>query len=164
MLSSWGATCGRCKPSFANPKTIVLAAADIAGMLSLALGWLVVIRSPDQAQRGALIELVDPIVVLTRAGAPVSPGVRQLVFQDEFLSAGHATIRRTLAKAQNDAFTIEDRKVPSPSANGTFVNEQRLGAGEIATLGDGYDVRVGTTELRFKSLWLPAAPQPHTGE
>jgi len=157
MLASWGTTCGKCKPKLAAPKTVMLATADVVGMLSMTLGWMVVIKTPDPSQKSALIDLVDPIVVLTRAGAPASAGVRQIEFRDDFMSAGHAVIRRPQGFAQDAAFTIEDRKTPGPSANGTFVNGRKLTAGEVAMLGDGDIVRVGTTELHFKSLWLPPA-------
>jgi hypothetical protein len=160
MLASWGTTCGKCKPKLASPKTVMLATCDVAGMLSMTLGWLVVLKSPDEAQRGALIDLVDPVIVLTRGGSPTLAGVRQVEFRDDFMSAGHASIRRPPGFARDAAFTIEDRKTPGPSANGTFVNARKLEPGEVAMLGDGDVVRVGTTELHFKSLWLPpASPQ-----
>jgi hypothetical protein len=160
MLASWGTTCGRCKPRLASPKTIMLATPDdLVGSLSMTLGWLVVRKTPDAAQRGALVDLVDPVLVLSRAGAgpTAEAGARQLEFADDFMSAGHAVLRRPPGLAPDEAFTLEDRKVPGPSANGTFVNGRKLTLGEAATLHDGDIVRVGTTELYFKSLWLPPA-------
>jgi hypothetical protein len=153
MLASWGTTCGRCKPKMASPMTIMLAAGDVAGMTSMTLGWLAVIKTPDAGQLGALIDLTQPVVVLTRAGGGATPGV--VGFNDSFMSSGHAVIRRPASLGQDAAFTIEDRKTPSPSVNGTFVNSRRLGAGEVANLCDGDVVRVGSTELVFRSLWLP---------
>jgi hypothetical protein len=157
MLASWGATCGACKPRFAAPKTVILASSDVAGMLSLTLGWLVVVRSPDRSKQGTLIELIDPVVVLTRAGVPTpSRGAREIAIEDEYMSAGHATIRRPQGLSRDAAFTAQDRRHPGPSANGTFINGQRLAPDEVAPLGDGDIVRMGRTELYFKSLWLPA--------
>src|SRR3954463_5580793 len=67
MRAGWGATCGRCKPALAYPKTIILTAADVQGVLPLALGWLVVVRSPGTQLRGTLIDLADPVTILSRA-------------------------------------------------------------------------------------------------
>jgi hypothetical protein len=159
VLESWGTLCASCKPKLASPKTMVLASDDVAGMLSMTLGWLVVTRCPDDARRGTLIELVDPVMVLTRAGATASKAT-VIELNDDFISTEHATIRRPQGYSQEAAFTIEDRKHPSPSANGTFVNGRRLGPSEVVKLGDGDMVRVGTTDLCFKSLWLPPALPP----
>lgn len=157
MLAAWGATCGRCKPALAYPKTVILTAADVAGVLPLALGWLVVVRSPGTQLRGTLIELADPVTILSRADSVGIEGGKVVGIDDGFMSAAHATIRRPAHVTADAAFVIEDRKVPGPSANGTFVNSRKLGPGELAKLGDGDTIRVGATEMRFKSLYLPAA-------
>ena len=157
MLAGWGATCGKCKPNLAYPKTVILASADVAGVLPLALGWLVVVRSPGTDLRGTLIELDQPVVVLTRADSAALEGAKMVSIDDGFMSAAHATLRRPAHVTADAAFTIQDRQSPGPSANGTFVNSRKLGPGEVAKLGDGDVVRVGATELKFKSLYLPPA-------
>jgi hypothetical protein len=157
MLAAWGATCGRCKPALAYPKTIILTSTDVAGMLPMALGWLVVVRSPGTKLRGTLIDLNEAVTILSRADSTGIEGGRVIGIDDGFMSAAHATLRRPAHVTADAAFTIEDRKNPGPSANGTFVNSRKLGPGETVRLGDGDTVRVGATEMRFKSLYLPAA-------
>jgi pSer/pThr/pTyr-binding forkhead associated (FHA) protein len=39
--------------------------------------------------------------------------------------------------------------------NGTFVNSHKLTPGEVIRLADGDVLKVGATEMLFKSLWLP---------
>jgi hypothetical protein len=158
MLPGWGTTCGKCRPHLVAAKTMFLAQEQVAlpahaagGMI---LGWLVVIRSVDERQRATLIDLDQDRVVLSRAGAAPTGPVRVVQFDDSFMSSAHATIGRPQSSGRGDAFTIRDREDPG-SANGTFVNSQKLGAGEIVRLGDGDVVKVGATELLFKSLWLP---------
>jgi FHA domain len=160
MLAAWGATCGRCKPGLSYSKTVILASVDVAGMLPLALGWLVVLRSPKPALRGTLFDLSQPATILTRSDAAAVDGARVISLDDGFMSASHATIRRPARVTSDAGFTIEDRKAPGPSANGTFVNSRKLAPGETARLGDGDLIRLGATELKFKSLFLPAAMPP----
>ena len=155
MLASWGATCGQCRPGLASPKTLMLAVDDLAKMLSMTLGWLVVARTPDQTQQGALIELVAPVVVLTRENAAPAPGMHGVAFRDDYLSVDNSTLRRPQGTSKDDAFTIEDRSTPGPSKNGTLVNGRRLLPGEVCRLSDGDNIHVGATTLVFKSLWLP---------
>jgi hypothetical protein len=114
------------------------------------LAWLVVTESPDRAARGRLIEVEDELR-LSRAD-PAS-GAETVALADEFVSIRHATVRRQQAE-RVARFTVEDRAEPSPSANGTFCNDRRLAPGERALLADGDRIRIGLTELRFKSLWL----------
>jgi pSer/pThr/pTyr-binding forkhead associated (FHA) protein len=121
----------------------------------MALGWIVVSRSIDKLQNGALIELDQPLVIVSRAGAGGGGGARVVSFDDTFMSNGHALLRRPATGERTDAFTICDRQDPGPSANGTFVNARKLQATEIARLSDGDTIKVGATELLFKSLWLP---------
>jgi len=160
MLAAWGATCGRCKPALSYSKTVILASADVAGMLPLALGWLIVVRSPKPELRGTLFDLSQPVTILTRSDTGAVEGAKVVSLDDGFMSAAHATIRRPIHVTPEAAFTIEDRKAPGPSANGTFVNSRKLTPGETARLGDGDMVRLGATELKFKSLYLPAAVSP----
>ncbi len=155
LLLEWGGVCPNCKPKIASPKTLFAARSDLFGATSITLGWLVVLRSPDQGQQATLLDLDQAQNVITRAGAPVMPGSRMYPFDDEYMSVGNAIIRRPFGGDQNAAFTLEDRRNPGPSANGTWLNAQRLAPGEVAQLGDGDVVRVGTTEFLFKSLWLP---------
>lgn len=158
MLPGWGTTCGKCRPNLVPAKTMFLAPGQVAlppqAAGGLTLGWLVVIRSVDEGQRGTLIDLDRPLVVLSRAGAAPSGPDRTVVFNDTYMSSAHAVLGRPATGSRNDAFTIRDRQNPA-SANGTFVNSRRLGPGEVVRLGDGDVIKVGATELLFKSLWLP---------
>jgi pSer/pThr/pTyr-binding forkhead associated (FHA) protein len=70
------------------------------------------------------------------------------------MSSGHATVRRPLRAAREAAFVLEERREPA-SANGVFVNSQKISPGVPHELSDGDMIRLGTTELQFKSLWLP---------
>lgn len=166
MLAGWGTTCGKCRPGLVAPRTMFMMVADGAppaavaapstGLgLGLTLGWLLVIQSVDPEMRKALIELEERYTVLSRAGAPGArhPGLVQ--FQDTFMSSGHAVIERPPTGDRNGAFTIRDRESPGPSVNGTFVNSRKLDRGEVARLSDGDVIKIGATELLFKSLWLP---------
>jgi hypothetical protein len=164
MLAAWGATCGNCRPRMASPKTIFMSAVDGRGMMAspgLSLGWFVVLSSLDTAQTGRLIELTTPVTILSR-GAQESTSLETWVdFNDKFISNGHALIHRPKLSTQDEAFSIRDREVPGPSANGTFVNSHKLTPGEAVELSEGDIVRVGRTELMFKSLWL--SPSGRTG-
>jgi pSer/pThr/pTyr-binding forkhead associated (FHA) protein len=94
-----------------------------------------------------------PVTVLTREGAVAGlPG--EIALRDDFLSAGHALIRRA-ADGTEGGFTIEDRRDPGPSANGTFLNGRRLDPGEVAQLCEGDEIRVGSSELVFRALFVP---------
>ena len=162
MLPGWGTTCGKCRPNLVAPKTLFMdigtASALTKGTASMTLGWLVVVASGDPARRGTLLELALDDTILSRADAVPSTDQRLLEFSDVFMSSGHAVLRRPRSGNQEDAFTIKDRDNPGPSANGTYVNSRRLGAGETVRLADGDMIQVGATELLFRSLWLPAIP------
>jgi hypothetical protein len=158
MLAAWGSTCGNCRPGMSAPKTIYVTAEEMQGIApapGLCLGWFVVLQSPDETRRGALIEITAPISVLSRGSRSVTANEEWFSFNDEFMSSGHAVVHRPQGSDRSDSFVIRDRESPSPSANGTFVNSHKLGQGEIAQLSEGDIVRLGTTELIFKSLWLP---------
>ncbi len=158
MLAGWGSSCGNCRPALSAPKTVHLSATMMTGMIpapGLSLGWFVVLHSPDQNRRGSLIELTAPVSVLSRGVRRGQPNEEWFDVQDEFMSGGHALVHRPLGTAIGEAFTIRDREQPGPSANGSFVNSQKLGPGEVVQLSDGDVVRLGTTEMIFKSLWLP---------
>jgi hypothetical protein len=158
MLTGWGTTCGKCRPNLVGAKTMFFAPGQVelpaqaAG--GMTLGWLIVIRTGDDSKKGALIEL-DADAVLSRADAPPTGAAKLVPFDDGFMSSGHAVLSRPLTGERTDAFTIRDRDRPGPSANGTFVNSHKLVKGEIVRLADGDMIKVGTTELLFKSLWLP---------
>ena len=158
MLAAWGTTCGKCRPHFVGAKTMFFAPGQVelpaqaAG--GMTLGWLIVIRTGNETQKGSLIEL-DSDSVLSRADAPPTGAAKLVAFDDGFMSSGHAVLSRPLTGERTDAFTIRDRDRPGPSANGTFVNSHKLVKGEIIRLADGDVIKVGTTELLFKSLWLP---------
>ena len=158
MLESWGSSCGNCRPAMSAPKTLYLSAEDRQGLMpvpGISLGWLVFLQSPDEVRRGSIIELAAPVSVLTRGVRSTTTNEDWFDITDEFISGGHAVIHRPRSSDRNDSFTIRDRESPGPSANGTFVNSHKLGQGEIVRLSDGDIIRLGTTELIFKSLWLP---------
>jgi hypothetical protein len=140
------------------PKTMYLSAAEVQGIApapGLSLGWLVVLQSPDEKRRGTIIELTAPISVLSRGVRGTTANEEWFGINDEFVSSGHAIVHRPQSSDRSDSFAIRDRESPSPSANGTFVNSHKLGQGEIVKLSEGDIIRLGTTELIFKSLWLP---------
>jgi hypothetical protein len=141
----------------AAPRTLELSKMTNPGAVpgsGLALGWLVVLQSPDENRQGTLIELAAPESVLSRGSRPVA-GQEWFDFADEFMSSGHALVTRPGGDERAPCFGIRDRAEPGPSANGTFVNSHRLASGEILSLSEGDVIRVGVTELVFKSLWLP---------
>jgi len=131
------------------------------GTFGMVLGWLVVLRSIDKVRAGHLYELDAEEVVLSRAGAfavsIAGSGLGLVEFNDEYMSSAHSVLRRPHTRARTDAFTLRDRWEPGPSANGTFVNSHKLEPGEEMRLADGDVIKVGATELLFKSLWLPPA-------
>jgi hypothetical protein len=152
MLRGWGATCGLCHPPVGHARDEDRIAAARPGQRSLTLAWLVVLDSPDGALEGAVLPIDQGVVVLTRQGAVAGvPG--EIALRDDYLSAGHALIKNAPAGSELQ-FTLEDRP-SSPSANGTFLNGRRLGVGEVAPLCDGDEVRVGSTELVFRNLFVP---------
>jgi FHA domain len=159
MLPGWGTTCGKCRPNLVSPKTMFLSEEQVAlpahAAGSMTLGWLVVIRSADEQKRATLVELDRDRVVLSRAGAAPTGSVRVVQFDDSYMSSAHAVIGRPPTGDSSDAFTIRDRDNPAPSVNGTFVNSQKLGPGELVRLADGDVIKVGATEMLFRSLWLP---------
>jgi hypothetical protein len=157
MLASWGATCGNCRPRMAAPKTMFMSTVDAAGVVAapgLSLGWLVVLSSVDARHVGALLDLATPVTILSRGAGENTSMETWVDFGDKFISNGHALIYRPKQADPDQAFTVRDREVPGPSANGTFVNSHKLTPGEVVELSEGDIVRVGRTELMFKSLWL----------
>jgi hypothetical protein len=154
MLRAWGATCGLCRPPIGHARASDIVAAARPGERAVTLGWLVVIESPDESKEGSVLALDHPIIVLTRQGAVAGvPG--EIALRDDFLSAGHATLS-CLTSDRDVQFTLQDRREPGPSANGTFLNGRRLAAGENAALCDGDEIRVGSTEIVFRNLFVPA--------
>jgi hypothetical protein len=147
----------------ASPKTMFMSAVDGSGLVpvpGLSLGWFVVLSSLDAQQNGALLELNTPVTILSRGAGANTSAETWYDFNDKFISNGHALIHRPQQASADEAFTIRDREVPGPSANGTFVNSRKLRPGEVVELSEGDIVRVGRTELVFKSLWL----QPRGGK
>lgn len=162
MLVAWGSSCGQCRPAVVAPKTLLrtMSAQELASLLpsGLNLGWLVVIRSPDAARAGQLLELDPGTTCLSRDANSRSEGDAAFVgFKDEFMSVRHATVRRPPIGMANARFTLSDRQSPGPSANGTLLNDRKLEPGERSELSDGDRILIGTTELLFRSLWLPPA-------
>ncbi len=159
MLSGWGTTCGTCRPGLVAPKTLFLSRDPQAAsgrMEAMTLGWLVVVSTPDQRQRGELLQLDQERSVLSRGerGPTSQPGLFE--FSDIFMSSGHAIVSRPRTGDRRDAFSIRDRE-SAPTANGTFVNSRRVGRGESVDLADGDEVKVGATQMVFRSLWLPGS-------
>jgi len=158
MLAAWGASCGNCRPGISVPKTLYLPSAEIQGLASepgLCLGWFVFLQSPEEGRCGTRIELTAPISVLSRGVRPRTAIEEWFDINDQCVSGGHAIVHRPRSSDRNDSFTIRDRESPGPSANGTFVNSHKLGPDETIQLSEGDVIRLGTTELIFKSLWLP---------
>jgi pSer/pThr/pTyr-binding forkhead associated (FHA) protein len=165
MLDGWGSTCGKCRPNLVSPKTIfpgALMGKSPSQSGGLTLGWLLVTRSIDEGKPGTLVELDSVNNVLTRAGLSLGTADKVIPFDDTFMSSGHALVRRPATSDRTDAFTIRDRKDPGPSANGTFVNSHKLAPDEVVRLSDGDIIKLGATELLFKSLWLPGAASPRS--
>jgi hypothetical protein len=155
MLREWGTNCPRCKPRLAMSRTVAHTGAIPIVDTGLTLGWLVVLQSPDRERCGGLIELEEPLTILSRSACSATPGVRCHVFEDEFMSSRHATVRRPSASSSRDAaFVLEERREPA-TPNGVYVNSQRIPTTGPYELSDGDIVRLGGTELQFKSLWLP---------
>jgi hypothetical protein len=160
MLSDWGTTCGRCRPNLVAPKTLFLTPEQMAtpsrAVHGMTLGWLVVVSSLDERRQGALIELDQERSTLSRSEAP-HPGQTGLFeFSDIFMSNGHAVVIRPRTNDRNDAFSIRERE-NAPTANGTFVNARRVLPGESLGLADGDVIKVGCTQIVFRSLWLPGS-------
>lgn len=160
MLSGWGTTCGNCRPALVAPKTLFLSPGQSLSspqaQEGMVLGWLVVVSTIDKRHRGALLELDQGRSTLSRGDAPQprEPGLFE--FSDTFMSSGHAVITRPRTGDRNGAFSIKDRE-GAPSANGTFVNSRRVLPAESVGLADGDVIKVGATQLVFRSLWLPGA-------
>ncbi len=121
----------------------------------MALGWLVVASSVDARHRGALFELDQQKSTLSR-GDQLHPEPGLFEFSDIFMSNGHAVIARPRSGDRQGAFSIRDRE-GAPTANGTFVNSRRLVPGESIDLADGDVIKVGATQIVFRSLWLPGS-------
>jgi hypothetical protein len=119
----------------------------------------VVVQSRDEKRIGSLIQLTAPTSVLSRGLRSPTVDEAWFDFADEFMSCGHASVYRPASNDRQDSFAIRDRVDPGPSANGTFVASHKLGRGEIVKLSEGDIVRMGTTEMVFKSLWLPPGGQ-----
>lgn len=157
MLSDWGTTCGRCRPNLVAPKTLFLtpdqAATPSRAVRGMTLGWLVVVSSLDERRQGALIELDQERSTLSRGEAahPGQPGL--LEFSDIYMSNGHAVVIRPRTNDRNDSFSIRERE-GAPAANGTFVNSRRVLPAEVLGLADGDVIKVGATQIVFRSLWL----------
>ena len=159
MLSGWGTTCGSCRPGLVAPKTLFLSRdvqAASGHMEAMTLGWLVVVSTLDKRQRGALLQLDQERSVLSRGegGSDRQGGLFE--FSDIFMSTGHAIVTRPRTRDRNGAFSISDRE-GTPTANGTFVNSRRLSFGESVELADGDEIKVGATQIVFRSLWLPGS-------
>jgi hypothetical protein len=140
------------------PKTLFLAPGQMPGPAraeeGLSLGWLVVVSALDSQRQGSLIELNHDNSILSRTDASLSGRPGLFEFADIFMSSGHATVIRPRTGSRTDAFQIRDRE-SAPTGNGTFVNSHRLAPHEILRLADGDVIKLGTTEIIFRSLWLP---------
>lgn len=92
------------------------------------VAWLVVVRGPRQGTD-------FPVERVTNIGRALE---NDIVLEDEWVSASHATIRR-----EGKAFFLFDLA----SRNGTYLNGERV---QKALLLDGDEILVGHTLLRFK--------------
>ena len=96
------------------------------------VGWLVAING---AQRGQDFRIVDgKNMIGTAADADI-------VLTDQYMSSRHAVLRH-----EEGVFVLVDLD----STNGTYVNDQRVSKEELI---DNDKVRLGRTELKFKSLY-----------
>jgi len=141
----------------ASPKTMFMSVVESQDLLpapGISLGWFVVLSSLDAHHNGALLELKTPVTILSRGAQQDTAQETWIDFNDKYISNGHALVHRPKHAAADEAFTVRDRETPGPSANGTFVNSHKLAPGEVVELSEGDIVRVGRTELMFKSLWL----------
>lgn len=165
MLAAWGSTCGNCRPRLALPKTIYLSPQQANSEQSspgICLGWFAILSSPDDSKTSSLIELVTPTTIFSRGAALSENSETWIDINDKFISSGHAVVNRPQQNHRTEAFTIRDRVVPGPSANGTFVNSAKLKPDDVVELSEGDIVRIGRTEMVFKSLWLdPMGAQSH---
>lgn len=113
-------------------KTVAINLADLhRGTFQPVVGWVVILSGE---LRGRDFRLVDGKNTMgTAADCDV-------VLTDPYLSSKHAVIRH-----ENGTFTVSDLD----STNGTFVNDRRISRMDII---DNDKVRLGRTELKFKSL------------
>ena len=111
-------------------------AIDISGMVDEraqdVVGWIVCLNG---ALRGRDFRLVTGRNVLGTAADC------DIVLTDPYLSSKHMAIRH-----ENGTFTLIDLD----STNGTFVNDRRVTKQELI---DNDKVRIGRTEMKFKSLF-----------
>ena len=96
------------------------------------VGWVVALNGP---QKGQDFRLVSGKNVLGTAADS------EIVLTDQYMSARHAVIRH-----EDGNFVLVDLD----STNGTFVNDARISKEELI---DNDRVRVGKTDLKFKSLY-----------
>lgn len=96
------------------------------------VGWVVALNGP---QKGQDFRLVSGKNVLGTAADS------EIVLTDAYMSARHAVIRH-----EDGTFVLVDLD----STNGTFVNDARISKEELI---DNDRVRVGKTDLKFKSLY-----------
>lgn len=115
-----------------SEKTVAINLTDInRSTFKPVVGWIVILSGE---LRGRDFRLVDGKNTMgTAADCDV-------VLTDPYLSSKHAVIRH-----ENGTFTLSDLD----STNGTFVNERRISRMDII---DNDKVRLGRTELKFKSL------------
>jgi hypothetical protein len=96
------------------------------------VGWIVALNG---AQRGKDFRLVSGRNVIGTAADC------DIVLTDAYLSSKHAAIRH-----ENGRFTLIDLD----STNGTYMNDRRISKEELI---DNDKIRLGRTELKFKSLY-----------
>jgi hypothetical protein len=119
--------------AFAEPeKTVAIDLSQInTGTFKPVVGWVVVLNGE---LRGRDFRLVDGKNTMgTAADCDV-------VLTDPYLSSKHTVIRH-----ENGSFTLVDLD----STNGTYLNDRRVTKSDII---DNDKIRLGRTELKFKSL------------
>lgn len=116
-----------------NSKTTVVDVSQLQDDRSQdCVGWLVPLSG---AQRGRDFRLITGKNVIGTAADS------HIVLYDPYMSSKHAAIRH-----ENGVFTLIDLD----STNGTFLNDRRISKEELI---DNDTVRIGRTELKFKSLY-----------
>jgi len=118
------------EPGFGDKTQFITAMADDTP--KACVGWLVALNG---ALKGHDFRIVDgKNMIGTAADADI-------VLTDQYMSSRHAVLRH-----EDGQFILVDLD----STNGTYVNENRVSKEELI---DNDRVRLGRTELKFKSLY-----------
>ena len=113
-------------------KTMAVNIDALTGPKRQVVGWLVVMKG---VQKGTDFRLYDGKNGLGAAAD------NDIVITDEYLSSRHASIRY-----EDGTYTFID----NDSTNGSYLNEKKVSKEELI---DNDTIRLGRTEMRFKSLY-----------